>query len=149
MLDADGAAFAEGLKAAPYAVKPNLYELERLTGRKLDTDEAIVKAGRQLLERGVSLVVISMGGDGAIVMNSEAAYRVRPFAIQPLSTVGAGDSMVAVMAYCLLENRPLEELARWSVAAGTVTASKAGTQVCTYEEIISHAGQVSIAPLSM
>ncbi|WP_159887405.1 1-phosphofructokinase [Paenibacillus puerhi] len=144
ILDADGAALAAGVEAAPYAVKPNLYELEQLIGGRLHTEKDIMEAGRVLLSRGVRLVLISMGADGAIAMSEEQAYRVKPFPIQALSTVGAGDSMVAVMAYALLENKPLSELAKWSTAAGTITASKSGTQVCTFEEIERLASQVQV-----
>lgn len=144
ILDADGEAFAAGLKAIPYAVKPNLFELEQLTGRELKSDRDILAAGKELLERGVSLAVISMGAQGAVVMDEREAYRVRPFPVTPLSTVGAGDSMVAVMAHSLLAGEPLERLARWSTAAGTLTAAKAGTQVCTFAEIRQHAHKVIV-----
>ncbi|WP_141336136.1 1-phosphofructokinase [Paenibacillus sp. tmac-D7] len=147
ILDADGEALAAGIEAIPYAVKPNQFELEQLVGAKLETDRDIVEAGRSLLNRGIRVVLVSMGAQGAIVMNETETYRVRPFPIEALSTVGAGDSMVAVMAHALLVDRPLPELARWSAAAGTLTASKPGTQVSTFEEIERHVNQVQLQAL--
>ncbi|WP_341281954.1 1-phosphofructokinase [Paenibacillus sp. FSL H8-0537] len=147
ILDADGEALVTGIKAIPFAVKPNQYELEQLVQRKLDTKEEIVRAGKQLLAQGITLVIISMGADGAIVMSGEEAYMAKPFPIEALSTVGAGDSMVAVLAQALLQNSSLEDVARWSTAAGTITASKAGTQVCEFEEIRSRAGDIYIQAL--
>lgn len=135
ILDADGAALKAGLEARPFAIKPNLYELEQLVGRELPEQADVVAAGRELLGGGLSLLVISMGGDGAIVMDERETYRVTPFAITPQSTVGAGDSMVAAIAHGLLAGLPLQEIAARAATAGTVTASKPGTQVCTLQEV--------------
>ncbi|MFZ5753719.1 MAG: 1-phosphofructokinase [Bacillota bacterium] len=135
ILDAEGLALKEGIKARPFAVKPNIHELEQLAESPLSTEKDIIAAGRELLKKGVTVVVISMGSRGAIVLNNDEVYRVTPFPIIPNSTVGAGDSMVAAMAYAFLENKPLNEVARWAAAAGTVTASKPGTEVCSLAEV--------------
>lgn len=149
ILDADGPALAEGLRAQPFAVKPNLSELARLVGRPLSDERDIVEAGKTLLETGVSLAVISMGKDGAVVMDRREGYRAWPFDVEPQSTVGAGDAMVAAVAYALLAHRPLEEIARWATAAGTVTAAKSGTQVCTLEEVRCALDRVRVAALGV
>lgn len=135
ILDADGQAFREGLKAKPFAVKPNIHELEELLGQKLETVQEIVSAGKALVQQGISLVIISMGSRGSIVLDEKEVYQVTPFSITPQSTVGAGDSMVAALAYSLLEAKPLAEIAILATTAGTVTASKSGTQVCTLAEV--------------
>jgi 1-phosphofructokinase len=142
ILDADGPALEEGIKAKPFAIKPNIYELEQLVGHSFESEEAIVSAGKHLVESGISIVLISMGAQGSIVLNENEAYRVKPFPIKPESTVGAGDSMVAALVYSLLTNKSLEETAVWTTTAGTITASKPGTQVCTLSEVKGHVSQV-------
>ncbi|MBP1157661.1 MULTISPECIES: 1-phosphofructokinase [unclassified Paenibacillus] len=149
ILDADGEALAKGIEAAPYAIKPNIHELETLIGAPLTSDEAIAIAGRKLVRSGIANVIVSMGGSGSIIVNSEQAFRVKPFPIEPKSTVGAGDSMVAAMVYCYLHNKSLEETARWTSAAGTVTASKQGTEVCTLNEVQEKLELVDICPLTV
>jgi 1-phosphofructokinase len=144
VLDADGEALKEGLRAAPYALKPNIHELEQWCGRRLETDEDIVAVGRELIGQGVSLVLISMGEKGSIALDDKEAFRVTPFPIVPKSTVGAGDSMVAAMIYCMLNDKPLIETAAWTAAAGTLTASKEGTQVCTLSEVNEHVHLVKV-----
>ena len=67
-LDADGALLAEGLKAAPYLIKPNDDELSRLAGKKLETIEELTAEGQKLLESGIERVVISLGGRGALYL---------------------------------------------------------------------------------
>ncbi|HEX3033049.1 MAG TPA: 1-phosphofructokinase family hexose kinase, partial [Bacillota bacterium] len=143
ILDADGPALREGIKARPYAIKPNLHELEQLVGHKLATSQDIIAAGRGLLEQGIALIIISMGSKGSIVMDDKEVYQVTPFKITPKSTVGAGDSMVAALVYALLGNKSLEEIALWATTAGTVTASKSGTQVCTLAEVQNLLSQVT------
>lgn len=145
VLDADGDAFVRGLEGRPYAVKPNIHELEAYLGRSLATDAEIVGAARELIGRGVELVQISMGGDGSMLVDARGAYRAKPFPITPLSTVGAGDSMVAAMVYGLLQGLEAEAIARLSSAAGTVTASKPGTQVCTLKEVESKLNLVELS----
>lgn len=142
ILDADGGALREGIKAQPFAIKPNLHELEQLVGRNLTTTEEIVSAGKQMVGQGISLVIISMGSQGSIVLDQKEVYQVTPFPISPKSTVGAGDSMVAALVYSLLENKPLADIAIWATTAGTVTASKSGTQVCTLAEVQKFLSQV-------
>ncbi|WP_166246515.1 1-phosphofructokinase [Paenibacillus turpanensis] len=147
VLDADGEAFAEGLKAAPYAVKPNIHELETYFGSVFKNTEEVLAAARQLLSMGIRVVQISMGGDGSILVGEEGAFQATPFPIEPISTVGAGDSMVAAMVYGLLQQLGLEEMARICSAAGTVTASKPGTEVCTLQEVLQNKHLVSITRL--
>lgn len=147
MLDADGEAFEAGLRAVPYALKPNIHELEEWCGHRLHTDEEVVTAGRRLIHLGVSLLIISMGEKGSIAMDEKEAFRVTPFPIVPKSTVGAGDSMVATMIYCMQSNKSLMETAAWTAAAGTLTASKEGTQVCTLEEVKENVHRVQVIKL--
>ncbi|WP_078549356.1 1-phosphofructokinase [Litchfieldia alkalitelluris] len=144
ILDADGDAFKEGIEAIPFAVKPNVFELELLLNKKLSTIKEIHEAGVQLINKGISLVVISMGKDGAVVIKGSEAYQVGSLKITPGSTVGAGDSMVAAMVYSILNDFSLAELARWATAAGGMTASKPGTEVCTYEDVVGVIDQVKI-----
>lgn len=135
ILDADGEALARGIEAVPFALKPNIHELEALFGTTFTTDEQIVSAAQQLIRKGISYVMVSMGGEGSILVSEREAIRAKPFPITPLSTVAAGDSMVAAMAYSFVQDKSLEDMARWTSAAGTVTASKSGTEVCTLDEV--------------
>ncbi|CAM4297966.1 1-phosphofructokinase [Paenibacillus alkaliterrae] len=135
VLDADGVALALGIEAAPFAIKPNIHELETLLGATFDRIEHVIDAARSLLDRGIEYVLVSMGAEGSLLVNKDKAVRASPFPITPLSTVGAGDSMVAAMVYSILSGKSFEDMARWTSAAGTITASKPGTQVCTLQEV--------------
>ncbi len=144
ILDADGELFRKGLEAKPYAVKPNLDELEHLFVRTYTRDEEIVEDVKKLIDGGVNLVVVSMGGQGSIIANESETYRVRPFPIQVKSTVGSGDSMVATLSYSIMNNHDIEFIAKWITSAGTMTATKEGTQVCNFEDIRKNLDKVAI-----
>ncbi|MEV5026844.1 1-phosphofructokinase [Paenibacillus sp. LPE1-1-1.1] len=144
ILDADGEALARGVEASPFAIKPNIHELEALLGEKLGTMEEVIRGAKTLIDRGIEYVLVSMGAEGSLLVNRTEAVRASPFPIVPVSTVGAGDSMVAAMVYSFLEGKSIEETARWTSAAGTITASKPGTQVCTLQEVMHSVQRVAL-----
>ena len=122
ILDSHGTEFALGLEAVPYMVKPNVAETEELVGHSLDTDEAKWDAIRLFHDRGVELVVLSLGKDGALVSRDGERLHVMPPTIEEVNPVGSGDALVAGFAVGLVEAMPLEQMARLAVAAGTANA---------------------------
>lgn len=107
LLDTSGDALVAALGgmqgALPYAAKPNRHELETWVGRPLPDRSALRLAGQRLIERGVALVAISMGTDGALFIDRSGALVARPARLAQGSSVGAGDAMVAGIAAALLE----------------------------------------------
>lgn len=107
LLDTSGDALAAALGgihgALPYAVKPNRHELETWAGMPLPDRSALRATGQRLVERGVALVVISMGTEGALFIDRSGALVARPPRLAQGSSVGAGDAMVAGLAAALLE----------------------------------------------
>lgn len=148
ILDADGPALRHGLSASPYAIKPNLHELSALCGYSLTGDEAILAEARRLTAQGIAWVLVSMGGDGSLLVGPGVAYRARPFPIVVESTVGAGDAMVAALAYGFLNRMSGEELARITSAAGSLTAARPGTSMCSRDEVFARMPEVDITRLA-
>lgn len=134
-LDADGALLAEGLKAAPYLIKPNDDELSRLAGKKLETLEELTAEGRRLLERGIERVVISLGGRGALYLRKGSTICAEGLKVPVGSTVGAGDSVVAALAYAEAQGLSEEEAVRLSTAAGAANVMCSGTQAAEREAV--------------
>lgn len=134
-LDADGALLAEGLKAAPYLIKPNDDELSRLAGKKLETLEELTAEGRKLLERGIERVVISLGGRGALYLRKGSTIYAEGLKVPVGSTVGAGDSVVAALAYAEAQGLSEEEAVRLSTAAGAANVMCSGTQAAEREAV--------------
>ena len=128
VLDTSGAPLAATLAAGHplHAVKPNRAELEALLGRTLPTTADLVAAARELLARGIALVVVSLGAEGALFVDRDTAIAARLPAKTVLSTVGAGDAMVAGLVAALVEGAALDRLARLSVAFATSKLDRIG-----------------------
>lgn len=143
-LDADGVLLAEGLKAAPYLIKPNEDELSRLVGHRLtDTDELIAE-GRRLLKGGVTRVVISLGEHGALYLRRNEVLYAEGLSVPVGSTVGAGDSVVAALAYADSLGMSDEDAVRLSTATGAANVMCSGTQPAEREAIEKLLPQVKI-----
>ena len=143
-LDADGALLAEGLKAAPYLIKPNEDELSRLVGHRLtDTDELIAE-GRRLLKGGVTRVVISLGERGALYLRGNEVLYAEGLSVPVGSTVGAGDSVVAALAYADSLGMSDEDAVRLSTATGAANVMCSGTQPAEREAVEKLLPQVKI-----
>ena len=126
VLDTSGAPLREALASSPEVVKPNVEELGELVGRRLETTADIRAAGESLLARGVGLVVVSMGGDGAMFLDGEQALLARPPKVAVRSTVGAGDAMVAAIVYAKILHLPLADLARLATGTGAYAVTRIG-----------------------
>ena len=144
LLDADGGALKEGIRSVPYAIKPNLQELEILSGCKFTGKKEVAEAARGLTRTGIEIVIVSMGADGAVVVNREEAFGVDSWDIPVKSATGAGDSMVAALAFCILNHSSLYEISKIATAAGTITASKEGTLICSPEEVSRSLDHVTV-----
>lgn len=143
-LDADGVLLAEGLKAAPYLIKPNEDELSRLVGHRLtDTDELIAE-GRRLLKGGITRVVISLGERGALYLRGNEVLYAEGLSVPVGSTVGAGDSVVAALAYADSLGMSDEDAVRLSTATGAANVMCSGTQPAEREAVEKLLPQVKI-----
>ena len=143
ILDADGELMQRGIEAGPYLIKPNIHELERLLDRKISGIEETVECSRLIMEKyGVAVVVVSMGEIGALFLNKEAAIFAKGISVDVRSTVGAGDSMVAALAYAMDQQFPFEKAVTLAVAAGTANVMTYGTEPSSLEVIMDLEKQV-------
>jgi 6-phosphofructokinase 2 len=140
ILDADGAAFKAGLKARPFAIKPNLHELQRVTGRPLRTESAIRAAATALYRMGIEVVMVSLGPRGVLAVSGEprkstVVLRALPPAVAIKSRVGAGDSTVAGFIFRHAGGKSLEDCVRFATAAGTASTLAPGNQLCRLSDV--------------
>ncbi len=136
VLDADGEVLEQGIGAAPFFIKPNEFELERLLKRQVEGDEDIIKAAEELCHRyGIGIVAVSLGKRGAFFVTEKEAWKLETPDVEVQSKVGAGDSMVGGFLVALDDNQTLEMAARNAVAAGTAAVMSEGTQLCRREDV--------------
>lgn len=135
------------LKQDVFMVKPNLRELEHIAGEPLYGKNDILKACYSLLNKGVQLVMVSLGSEGAILTDGIRNFYCKSANVAVNSTVGAGDSMVASACVQIEKGADLEEILRCSVAAGTAAITTSGTNLFykdKYEEIY---GKIFVEPI--
>ncbi|GEN86649.1 MULTISPECIES: 1-phosphofructokinase [Oceanobacillus] len=121
-IDTTGAALEASLSYKPLLVKPNIHELEALFNVKLETNEEVIAYGKKLLEKGAKHVIISMGGDGALLISERGTYKAEAPKGKLINSVGAGDSMVAGFISSYLKSKDSVQSFRTSVASGSATA---------------------------
>ena len=146
-LDTSGEPFRRALDSRPDVIKPNVHELEELLGRPLPARDAVLAAARDLQGRGIALVIVSMGEEGALFVSEEGAVLARPPRITVRSTVGAGDAMVAGTVAAKLRNLSLAETARLATAFSVVALTLEDTSTCTLEAIVDAAKHVTVEAL--
>lgn len=142
ILDCDGELLKEGIKAGPYLIKPNIHELEGLLGREISGMDDMVSASRDILNMGVKIVVLSLGSQGALFVKRDSVIHTSGIKVDVKSTVGAGDSMVAALAFALDSEMDFEKAAALSVASGTAKVTTSGSQPPEMEKILSIEKQV-------
>lgn len=124
LLDADGELFRNGLAAGPDIIKPNRVELEEYAGYDYRASkEELFALAREFKAKGIKTIAVSMGGSGALFVHEEYEAASPALSVKAHSTVGAGDAMVAALAYAWNEKLGDDETVRlcMATAAGAVT----------------------------
>lgn len=119
--DFEGQTLLDSLNYQPLLVKPNNHELADIFGVELNGLADIEKYAREILAKGAKNVIISMAGDGALLVTPEAAYFAKPIKGTVKNSVGAGDSMVAGFTGEYVKSGDPVEALKWGVACGTAT----------------------------
>lgn len=122
-VDATGELLVKVLPYKPFLIKPNNHELGEIFGRTLGSDEEIVECARLLQQKGARNVLVSMAGDGALLLDEEGGvHRLEAFKGKVKNSVGAGDSMVAGFVAGWLEKGDWAWALRLGSACGSATA---------------------------
>lgn len=115
------------LKYRPFLIKPNHHELGELFSMTLENDDEIISCARELQKKGAKNVLVSMGSNGAILISENGkVYKTGTIKGEVISSVGAGDSMVAGFIAGYLETNDYEQALKMGTAAGNATAFSIG-----------------------
>ncbi len=104
-------------------LKPNVYEAEILSGRKIETEEDIKAALDIIHEKGVDEIFLTLGDKGAYYLSAKEFGKIDAYPTTPVSTTGAGDSFLAglIASYC--DGLPVKERAKFAAAVAAITVS--------------------------
>lgn len=143
LLDADGELFKEGVNALPTIIKPNVFELcQYYQIEETYNEEVIVEYARKWIHEGIEQVIVSMGENGSIYVTKDTAMKAEPLSVEVASTVGAGDALVAALAYAYEHKYELDEMIRLCAATSSAAVTTKGTIAPEFEVIESLMKQV-------
>lgn len=145
VIDTTGQALLNALDQRPLLVKPNHHELAELFGVTIGSREELIHYGRKLLERGAKHVLISMAGEGALLITDTEVYHANVPAGLVRNSVGAGDSMIAGFVGTLALTGDVQAAFRAGVASGSATAFS--DDLATREDIERLRPQVTVTAL--
>lgn len=149
-VDASGAALPAALAATPTLIKPNRAELAELIGRPLATLAEVSAAAQGLIAAhpGLRLVVVSLGGDGALFVDRNEVLHAHPAPITVNSTVGAGDAMVAGLVAAQLQGMTLEACAQLATAFAAAKLARLGPHLPPADAVRALAQHIEITRLN-
>ncbi|MEN2508360.1 1-phosphofructokinase [Stutzerimonas stutzeri] len=147
-LDTSGAALRKGLAATPWLIKPNEQELGEARGVALDDSSAVAAEARRLQAEGIAHVVVSQGAHGVSWFSPNAALHANPPKVRVVSTVGAGDSLLAGMLHGLLEGWPAERTLTHATAIAAQAVGQVGFGITDTAQLAELEAAIRLQPLS-
>ena len=122
VVDGQGTALLEALKARPGLVKPNRSELAATVKGQLKDEAGTVRAMREVFERGAQRVVVTAGQEPTLAFDGKICWRVSSPRIEAVNPIGSGDAFTAGLVSRLVRGDDLGEACRWGAAAGAANA---------------------------
>lgn len=122
VIDTTGQALLDTLPLHPLVVKPNHHELADLFNVKFNNEQEIITYARKLLDHGAKHALVSMAGDGALLVTKDKAYKANAPKGTVINSVGAGDSMIAGFAGTFMETKDPIESFHMGATCGSATA---------------------------
>jgi len=135
VLDTSGEAL-NGAGSGIFLIKASLRELGQLCGTEVTGAAAQEEAARAVIAEGrCEVLVVSLGAEGALLATRDGCQRFPAAPVDALSSIGAGDSMLAGILVSLVRGRSLADAVRFGAAAGAAALLRPGTELCRREDV--------------
>ena len=135
------------IEAKPWLVRLNRHILEMAMKRRMDTAQDVAEAARTIQQRGLEYVCISLGDEGAVLVDADNSYHCNAPKVHKQSTVGCGDSVIAGLIASALKGETPQQMLRLGVSCGSATASHPGTELFSRDELEAVATAVELTQL--
>lgn len=136
VVDADDELLSLAIKESPTVIKPNMYELSKLVDIDENSDDTtIINKCRSLLDHGIQIICVSKGKDGALFISNHYCYSAKAIDVEVKSSVGAGDAMVAALAYGLQNNMDYLDMFKLALATSAGAVMSKGTSPASLEVV--------------
>ncbi|ELI1840084.1 1-phosphofructokinase [Vibrio fluvialis] len=149
LFDSSRDALAAGLNAQPWLIKPNDEELSQFVGRELHSPQECRSAAEHLADKGIENIVVSMGADGTMWLNQGKWLHAKPPRMSVVSTVGAGDTLVAGLCWGHMQAMNKEELITFATALSALAVTQVGVGVPSVEQLVTLQKEIQLQPVSV
>ncbi|WP_217543981.1 1-phosphofructokinase [Vibrio metschnikovii] len=129
LFDSSREALIAGVDAKPWLIKPNEEELAQFVGHPLHSPEECQAAAQQLADKGIANIVVSMGAQGTMWLNQGQWLHAKPPKMPVVSTVGAGDTLVAGLCWGHMQNMDKSSLITFATALSALAVTQVGVGV--------------------
>ena len=147
LFDSSKAALKSGIEAHPWLIKPNDEELGDFVGEHLETPEQCQAAAQTLSDKGIENISVVNGDDGVMWLNQGEWLRAQPPRMNVVSTVGAGDTLVAGLCWGHMQLMPKNDLLRFATALSALAVSQVGVGLTSQEELENIKQQTEVSEL--
>ncbi|KGY13197.1 1-phosphofructokinase [Vibrio tubiashii] len=148
LFDSSKAALRAGIESQPWLIKPNDEELSDFMGEHLDTPEKCQRAASALSDKGIDNIVVSMGSDGVMWLSNNTWLRSQPPRMEVVSTVGAGDTLVASLCWGHMQQMTKPEILRFATALSALAVTQVGVGITSQQELDSIQLQTQVSELT-
>lgn len=145
VIDTTGQALLDTLQYQPFVIKPNHHELAELFDVTLNSEQDIITYAKKLIDLGAKNVLVSMAGDGAILVTPDKNYRCNAPKGTVINSVGAGDSMIAGFVGTYMQTNDIIKSFQTGAACGSATAFS--EDLATKEKIDEVYQQITVSEI--
>jgi len=147
IVDTSGPALKNHLKENVFLIKPNINELASLAGLDSIAIGDVPNVAKEIIaSEKCEAICVSLGANGAMLITKDSKYHIVPPKVNTISTVGAGDSMLAGIVHKLSIGEDLPNAVKYGVSCGTAATLNPGTELCHIADVENILQQVSISP---
>ncbi len=147
-LDADGDTLKEGIKGIPHIIKPNLWELERIAGCRINSSGRLVKILKKLSDGGISAILLTLGENGAVFFSGGEFLYASSSPVKARSTIGCGDAFLSGFLCGFSRNQTNKDCLRLAAACGAAKAVEEGTRMPSLKRVKELLRKVRILEVS-
>lgn len=150
VLDAEGEILKAGLKAAPFLIKPNIHELKALLNKDLKTESEVIQACKDLIkEYKIRYILLSQGEHGSYLISKDTVLKASALKVKVVSTVGAGDSMLAGFLHSYEKDQNAELALRTGACTGSIAVQGISTDAFKHIQLSDQIAHIHITTLAL
>lgn len=142
--DSSNAALSAGIRVQPWLVKPNDEELMQWAEGVSQADKSLTEIAQKLSNTGIANVVVSLGAAGVMWLNQEGWLQAKPPKMDVVSTVGAGDTLVAGMCWGHLNNWDKKQTLRFATALSALAVTQVGVGIEDINSVVTLSERIDI-----